>query len=419
MTIPSSALRMLTASFVLAACWGTASAGDHQDGSQVRDEQSGDIGGLWAFMPDRGDQAAPLVVAMGIRPFAVNRSEIGSDYDYSFRIRPAALDGVGARLRSWVGASELRVTCRFNRTRQVVCDMMQVSASGASNSEGGVAGDFGKPLRSLGRGMAVFADLRTDPYMANIQAIHECMDNGEVAFRAGEQKIRNSFADGHINTIGLIVEIHPELLPKSNGLPLLAVAAESVLVTDGGERRIDRVGRSETSVFLIQDDAKRNAWNSHGPFASDGTDAFRDEMQRGMTGVDAFSRKGYGDYPHPLLNVMLEDYLLLNPTNPVDPLDTKVNHYMELEWAAFNGQSTAALSGGRRLTDNSVARFFSIFARQGKSSFAHLDALRQPLFRPTHATFPYMSGPLARMEGVLASFETQLHSMHGAMVGCE
>ncbi len=66
-----------------------------------------------------------------------------------------------------------------------------------------------------------------------------------------------------------------------------------------------------------------------------------------------------------------------------------------------------------------MARFFSVFARQGKSTFAHLDALRQPLFRPTHDSFPYMSGPLDRMELVLTNAARVLLPMNGSLRGCQ
>ena len=59
----------------------SAAAGDHQDGTQVQDEQAADITGLWAFVPNQGDRVGPLVVAMGVRPFALSRSDIGSDHD--------------------------------------------------------------------------------------------------------------------------------------------------------------------------------------------------------------------------------------------------------------------------------------------------------------------------------------------------
>jgi hypothetical protein len=405
---------------MLGSGWVTSTqASDHQDGSVVRDEQAGDLTGLWAFVPDRGSRQGPLVVAMGIRSFAVSRSDIGTDYEYSFRIRRASLEGSGPGVRSRTGGSELKLTCRFNRARQVSCDMTTISARGDSSAAGSVTGDFDKNLTSLGRRIKVFADLRTDPYIVNLPALHDCMDGGEARFLGGDRKIANSFGGSHINTFGIIAEISQSLLPEDNGLPLVAVAAESVLVSDETDRRIDRVGRPETTVFLIQDDAARNAWNARDAFDSDGLDKFREQMQRGMTAVDAHSRKSYWAHPHPLMNVMLEDYLLLNPANPVNVMDSAKNHFLELEWAAFQGASIAGLSGGRRLTDNSVARFFSVFARRGASSFAHLDALRPPLFRPTQPKFPYMSGPLDRMENLSVRVLERLIPINGTIKGCE
>ena len=397
----------------------TTAAGDHQDGSQVQDEAAADITGLWAFVPNQGDRIGPLVVAMGVRPYALSRSDIGSDHDYSFRIRSAALTGRGSQLQTRTGPSELRLTCRFNRTREVQCDLNEVSAQGVASLAGRISGDFGQTLTSLDRRIRVFADLRTDPYHVNLQALHSCMDTGEVQFLQGDRRIKNSFAASHINTVGIIAEIDRNLLPRSAGMPLVAVAAESVLATDTEQRRIDRAGRPEVSVFLIQEDGARNAWNSRDAFNTSGLDDYRPHMQRGLTAVDALSRKSYWNRPHPLLNVMIQDFLLLNPDVSVSVLDNSANHFMELEWAAYTGRSMEGLAGGRRFVDNSVAKFFQIFARQGLKGFAHLEALRLPLYRPTHANMPYMSAALGRSESIIPrALESFVH-VDGQIVGCE
>lgn len=399
----------------------TAQAGDHHDGSAVLADPAADLTGLYAFVP--ATPTAPLVAILGFRPFALSRSEVGNHHDYSIRVRPAALAGQGAALRSRVGRAELRLTCRFNRgLHEVACELLRSDAAGVTTRIDAFGGDMNRGIRGADGRVQVMASLRTDPYMTNVEAVSRCLDEGEGAFLVGERKIRNSFVESFVNSFALVVELDRALLPTEAGLPLLAVAGESVRVDRAGAgTRIDRVGRPHASTFLIQDDAARDAWNALDPFEPGAASAFRDAMQRGLTAVDAHSRHGYWTYPHPLLELMLEDYLLLDPSQTVDVTDTAINHYLELEWQAYRGRELAAagLAGGRRPVDNSVARFFAIFARQGQSSFANLDALRHALFRPMHAGFPYLGAPYERLTGVKNRLFVATVPLSYSIQGCE
>ena len=138
--------------------------------------------------------------------------------------------------------------------------------------------------------------------------------------------------------IGLLAEVDRSWLPVEPGMPLLAVVGQSVGVDHEGNRTlIDRVGRPGANTLLIQDDASRNGWNAVDPFDFGGAAAFRDSMQRGLTAVDSHSRHNYWSYPHPLLEMLLSDQLLLDPNVPVPVLDTDRNTI-----SSWNGLLTRA-----------------------------------------------------------------------------
>lgn len=200
---------------------------------------------------------------------------------------------------------------------------------------------------------------------------------------------------------------------------MVAVVAQSVDVAGDGTRApIDRVGRPGASSFLIQEDDARNGWNQLDPFDDVGATAFRDSMQRGLAAVGSHSRQTYWTWPHPLLELLLNDYLLLDPSVPVPTLDATRNSYFELEWAAFTGRSIPGLAGGRRPIDNAISRFFAVFSRQATSHFAQLEAAKNPLYRQTYVEFPYLAAPYEKHNTLFSLTAIEINPPSPLIRGC-
>ncbi|MBT6274025.1 MAG: DUF4331 family protein [Chromatiales bacterium] len=421
----ASAFKSIAIGTVAALVSSAAVAGDHQDGAEVLTNPRADLVGLYAFIPIVGGERGPLAIALGAVPFALNKSEIGNDIEYAVRIKPATLVGTGADVHTSLGRSEMRLACNFYRGKyELNCELTH-SADGASpwSVVAVVKGPIDRSIFSKDRALRVMAGLRADPYMTNVKDVRNCLDDREHEFKTkNNQKIKNSFVESKVNFIGIMAEIDRSVLPREVEFPLLAVVGETIEIDDFGAhmRRIDRIGRPETSSFLIRDNATRDAWNAHDPFAGRANGQFRDAMQRGLSAVDSHSRMNFWGYPHPLLNLLLDDYLLVNPRKGIAPIDTARNHYFELEWAAYQGQNTKDLAGGRRPVDNVVERFYSVLARQGQAEFSNLKALRHALYRQTHASFPYLAAPFrGRLETLSNRAIVQAIPLEGTISGCQ
>lgn len=422
---PGNMLRAAVLVLGITAVISSAVAFDYRDGSAVRD-RGGDLASLYAFVPNVGGEVGPLTVALTIKPYALSVAEVGKDTEYSIRIRAAGLAGSGERLRTKLGAAELAITCNyFDHDYQIGCIASHISADGSTRVLGAVSGDLGDVMTAPG--MRAMSALRSDPLLINFHATLNCLEDDEVEFlglddafkRRVHPKFRNSIEHKKMNVVGLVIEVNRSWLPQEAGLPLIAVAAQSVDVANDGTRTpLDRIGRTGTSTFLIQDDEARNGWNATDPYDAAGATAFRAEMQRGLTAVDSHSRRAYWAWPHPLLELLLSDHLLLNPNVPVAAIDASRNNYFELEWAAYTGRSLNGLAGGRRPIDNSISRFFAVMARQAGRHFAQLEALKHPLYRQTHAAFPYLAAPYEKPDTLFSRTIEELNPRSPTIRGC-
>lgn len=430
MRMPFNWMRAFTLALVLLVLSGTSDAFDYLDGSVVRESGGADLASLYAFVPTVAGAPGPMTVLLSIKPFALSLSEaarmgnFSSVIEFTVRMRPAALAGTGAAVRTRLGKAELRVACRYyDGDDEIGCIVTQSRPDGTQRVVGHAGGNVNTDIRI--KGFRMTTRMRSDPRLVNLQAERVCLDDDETDFRKLDKfqrridlRYRNSTEANKLNVIMLAMELNRDWLPRQAGLPLLAVTAQSADVdVDGKVTPIDRVGRTHVSTRLIQDDASRNGWNMLDPFDVAGASVFRESMQRGMVAVAAQSRASDWPYPHPLVELMLSDQLLLNPDIGVSPLNTSRNQYMELEWAAFTGQSTKGLPGGRRLVDNAQSRFYAIFARQGTGHYEQLEYLKHPLYRPTHAQFPYMAAPYEAygtlMSRSVAGLGTQSETIRG------
>ena len=199
--------RILRAAILATGVLGGTTSGyamDYMDGSAVREHGGGDLASLYAFVPNVAGQPGPLALLLAIKPFALSVNEVGrfSKYtdvtEYSIRMRPARIAGVGAGVRTQIGSSELKIACRyFEGQYEISCTATSIAADGTETERGRLGGDIDQVMRTKGLRMAT--TMRSDPLRTNFHSVLNCMDDDEEEFLSLENfkrrvspKFRNS-----------------------------------------------------------------------------------------------------------------------------------------------------------------------------------------------------------------------------------
>lgn len=185
---PGKALRAAMLILAISMVAGNAAAHDYSDGSAIHNH-GGDLGSLYAFVPNVGGDAGPLAVVLTIKPFALSVSEVGTNTEYSIRIRPAGLAGSRERLRSKLGTAELEIVCNYYKhDYQIGCIANEVGAGGDRRVLGRVSGDIGETLTA--NGMRAMSDIRSDPLLINFSSTVNCLEDDEIEFLALEDALK-------------------------------------------------------------------------------------------------------------------------------------------------------------------------------------------------------------------------------------
>ncbi len=208
------------------------------------------------------------------------------------------------------------------------------------------------------------------------------------------------------NVLAIVVELD---LAKAYGgaVPgdLFAMAAE----TFKGGHRIDRDARPTTLNLLFAKSvpyplakesipdiaALQDRWNKDDTFELDpsAVPAYAKALQDGMALYDrSDGEKPDWPTPHPMLDVILTDVLLVDVTRPTTP-SSDANTYLEIEMAHFQGRKPKT-GGGRTPNDDSVDTFLTWFIN-GPDRFddpRRTDGEDKPA-TPAGDTFPYLQDP--------------------------
>ncbi len=208
------------------------------------------------------------------------------------------------------------------------------------------------------------------------------------------------------NVLAIVVELD---LAKAYGgaVPgnLFAVAAE----TFKGGQRIDRDARPTTLNLLFAKSVPyplaeqsipdivvlQDRWNQDDTFNLDpkAKRAYAQRIQDGITLYD----KSDGEEPdwptpHPMMEVLLTDVLLVDVTRPTKP-SSDANTYLEIEMSRFLGKEPKT-GGGRTPNDDSVDTFLTWFIN-GPDRYDNprrTDGEDKPS-KPASDTFPYLHDP--------------------------
>lgn len=201
------------------ALHGAVLASDHLDGPRTTANPQADIADVFAFTSP--ENAAHVVLAMTVTPFASTSATFPSNIDYVFRVRR-----VVAPSPFTLATTVLDVTCDFDQAspQHVSCSAPNglQATTVIGDTTGG--GDASSPLR-------VFAGLRSDPaYFDRVGAL-ATMASGRASFTG-----QNAFAGA--NVLAIVVEVDSVSafgaadagtpLDGGSAFPVLAVAAETM-----------------------------------------------------------------------------------------------------------------------------------------------------------------------------------------------
>jgi hypothetical protein len=312
-----------------------------------------------------------------------------------FRLRPASIAATGPRARFQVAGedTELRFDISFSAP--------STSPGTDGSSQAGsctIPSGAAVPVRvndrhgSAGEGLRVFAGLVSDPFIFQIESIIETLMTGQMAFG---KNISNTMEGA--NTLGLVVELDRARWLGGEGL--VAVVGETLAV---GKRpvRLERVGRPEIKNIGLQwngndtvnrDIDLRELYNQEDAFqlGEHYLGAYRARLGANLRFYDGLDGKvdwpPDGDGEHPLVELLLQDYLVVDPSKPFAE-----DSWFEIEQAMLAGRPHRSC-GGRAINDDFLDTYYSVFINAGTGPRIS-DGVDQATVPATNV-FPYLAPP--------------------------
>jgi hypothetical protein len=366
---------------------------DHISGPRALANAIADITDVFAFpSPERPGN---LVLVMNTLPFAQVSNSFSEGLIYRFRVRPLTANAPGDQAPfdagPEAGAEEFVFDCVFSPP--VVADGKPFEQEGTCTTPAGESVSFAVNDEDggSGHGVRVFAGARWDPFILDAPAALKTVASGHLAFA----ELGAIYMDGK-NVLGLVIEIDTALL---GGTPLVGVVAET-LTRGVFNVRIERVGRPEVKNLILgpmqydpvnRDLEIRDLYNMEDAFhIQHGYEgAYRARLNANLAfwdGLDGKTDWPLNDGRHPLTEVVLADYLVVDVTQPYQ----EKGSFLEIELAALAGRPHAT-SGGRAINDDVMDTFFTTLINAGNGPIIR-DGVDQSS-RPASSTFPYLSAP--------------------------
>lgn len=363
---------------------------DHGSGPRATADPVLDISDFYAFpSPDRPGRFA---LAMMVFPFAPARARFSNAVDYRFRLRPLAVDRSGSRPAFAVADEERVISVAFDAP-SADGDIDRFVQTGTCVGPGGETIRFrvGDEAGTGDGALRVFAGCRLDPFF-----IDQAVSGGIRLTRRLPERLggRNSL-DGQ-NVLGIVVEGDVASVFGQDRGPLFAAVAETT--TTGTPRiRLERLGRPEIKNFVMLDQSAdpvnreleiRDIYNMEDAFdlRPDYLGAFRARLNGSLAVYDGLD--GATDWPpdaegtHPLTELLLDDYLVVDVTKPFDE-----DGYLEIERALLRG-TPHATCGGRSLNHDMVDTFLTWLVNGGNGPRVSDGVDRATA--PATAVFPYL-----------------------------
>ena len=356
---------------------------DHFSGPAAITDPSVDITDFYAFpSPERPGN---LVLVLDLLPMAAPQARFSDAVTHRFRLRPVT--GQGGRLTP--GAAEYTAEVTFT---DVTTDAVQHGRLATSDGRT-AAFVVGTPLEP--DGLRVFAGLVSDPFFMDVEAAIRTDLSGALSY------------DTKVNTaqerdcLGIVVEVPiAPVVDGFGGATLVAAIAEVVVTRRGHPIRVERVGRPEMKNVILANpmrDARsrgvelRDLYNREDAFALspvyrplyesrfDANLAFFD----GLDGATAWPAGPDGR--HPLRDLLLDDFLILDLARPFAP-----GGFLEIERALIEGRPHAT-AGGRWLDDDILDDLLTFMVNGGRGA-RFGDGVDAPT-KPASLAFPYLREP--------------------------
>jgi hypothetical protein len=359
----------------------------HISGPRAVAEPIADITDLYAFpSPERPGH---LVLVLNTLPFAPPDARFSDALIYRFRLRALTRNGGGAQAPFRPADDEHVIDCVFSTPdpeeggeQQCTCTLPDGEAVTVQ------VGDEGGSTSGAAR---VFAGPRWDPFILDAPAMLKTIATGELAFTEPGA----IYLDGK-NVLGLVVEIDcARVLGES---AFVGVAAET-LTRGKLNVRLESAGRPEVPNMMLgptqfdgvnRDLEIRDLYNMDDAFhpAHVYEGAYRARLNANLAFWDGLD--GKVDWPldehgaHPLTELVLADYLVLDPAKPY----TEQGSFLEIEMAHRAGRAHDTC-GGRSLNDDVMDRIFTLLITGGNGP-AIRDGVDQAT-RPASRSFPYLA----------------------------
>jgi hypothetical protein len=376
---------------------------DHFSGPRAIANPVGDICDLYAFpSPERPGH---LVLVLNVLPKAISDSHFSDGIVYRFRLRPVSITGIGAATAfPFAGDDrELVFNCYFEAPRPGGAGVAQVQ-------EGWCVAPSGETARfrvndeqgGYSDGLHVYAGLRSDPFFIDLPAILESLKTERLAFKdVGTNSLMG------FNVLSIVIEADFGPLLRSGRGPLFAVVGETVAACKL-PIRIERVGRPEIKNTIMstkyydpvnRDLEVRDLYDLEDAFhmSKDYAGTFRARMNANLALFDRMD--GKTDWPldpdgaHPLTELLLADYLVVDATRPYAP-----DSFFEIEQATLTGHAHQTC-GGRSLNDDVMDKLYTLLVNAGNGPRVS-DGVDRPA-KPVSDVFPYLAPPTPLSRGDL------------------
>jgi Domain of unknown function (DUF4331) len=364
---------------------------DHFSGPRALAGPAGDITDLYAFpSPQRPGH---LTLVMNVRPLAAPDASFSDSIVYRFRLRPLAIEPGTRSFAFGPLESELEFSCAFEVAHPGADGGRPVQRGTVTAPSGaalafGVDDDAGAHLD----GLRVYAGLRSDPFFMDLPAFLESLQAGRLEFKQPGRNFAQDF-----NVLSIVLEVD---CARLTGGPLFGVVGETV-VAGQIPIRLERVGRPEIKnvvMFMKQFDQVnrdleiRDLYNLEDPFhmSRDYRGAYRARLDANLAALDRLD--GAADWAlaadgrHPLTELLLDDYLVVDASKPFAP-----DSSFEIERALLEGRPHATC-GGRPLNDDIIDKLYTLLIAANRKPIGDgVDAATQP----ASEVFPYLAPPNA------------------------
>jgi Domain of unknown function (DUF4331) len=361
---------------------------DHISGPRALADPIADITDVYAFpSPERPGH---LVLVQNTLPFAPETAALSDGLVYRFRLRPVRV----------VDTTDGESPFDVHDAEESVFDCVFSEAAGDGAQDGACHTPSGDVVSftvndergGSDHGVRAFAGVRWDPFIMDAPAALKTIASGRMAFTDPG----SIYLDGK-NVLSVVLEI--DCARYLAGGRLIGVLSET-LTRGKLNIRIERVGRPEVKNLLLapkqfdrvnRDLEIRDIYNMEDGFhLGDGyAGAYRARLDANLAfwdGLDGKPDWTYHGGSHPLTEIVLSDYLIVDVTKPFAPKGS----YFEIEQAVIGGRPHSTC-GGRALNDDVMDTIFTLLINAGNGPVIRDGVDRSS--RPATDTFPYVAAP--------------------------